>query len=163
MGEPLGRQRDHQVIHPRQPALPLADQLRAEAAVPVPGHVDLHRAGLGEHRLSAHAVAGVAAVAAGRVVLAVAEMIIHLALHRGLDDPLRQPSQQPTLAGQLQALRPRPVRELLHQLLINRVGHINRSPADRHLSFHISHRCLLRLRSYTVEGTVPPGEVPDAA
>ena len=38
--------------------------------------------------LGAGAVAGVAAVAAGRIVLGVAEVIVHLALGRGLDDRL---------------------------------------------------------------------------
>jgi hypothetical protein len=43
----LGGQRDHQIIHPSQPALSLAHQPRLEAAVPIPRRGDLHRPRLG--------------------------------------------------------------------------------------------------------------------
>jgi hypothetical protein len=43
---------------------------------------------------------GVTAVAAGRVVLGVTKMIVHLALRRRLGDQLGQPAQQPTLADE---------------------------------------------------------------
>jgi hypothetical protein len=40
-----------------KPALALADDLRLERAVPIPRHLDLDRADLGQHRLAAAAVA----------------------------------------------------------------------------------------------------------
>ena len=45
-----------------------------------------------EHRLVPVAVTGIAAVAAFRVVLAVAEMVIQLTFQGALDDHLGQPS-----------------------------------------------------------------------
>ena len=58
-GQALVHQLDDQIVDPDQPALALADQLRLEAAGPVPRHVDLHRADVGEHRLGPVAVAAV--------------------------------------------------------------------------------------------------------
>jgi hypothetical protein len=110
--QPLRRQGDHQLLHPGKPPLPLGDDLRLEAGIPVPRHADLHRARLGEHGLGAVAIAGIAAVAAGRIVLRVAEMVIQLALQRALDDHLGQPAQQATLAGQLQPARAGPLGQL---------------------------------------------------
>jgi hypothetical protein len=150
VGEPCGGQRDHQVIHAGQAPLPLGHELRLERGLPIPRHLDLHRAGLGQHRLGPLAVAGVLTVAADRVVLAIAEMVIHLALQSGLDDHLGQPAQQPAFARQLQPLSPSPLAQLANQLLIQvyRIVH------------NISHRCLLLLRSYTVICTAPPAEQP---
>jgi hypothetical protein len=83
----LGAQRDHHRIDALQAALAFADRGRLEGALPVPGHVDLDRADLGEHGLGASAVAGVAANAALRSVTLVAEMLAHLDLQAGLEDP----------------------------------------------------------------------------
>jgi hypothetical protein len=83
-------------------------------------------------------------------MLAVTEMIVHLALQGRLDHHLGQPAQQATLPDQLQTLGPRPIDQLPNQLLVHAIcrlgGHIHR---------HSSHRCLSSLRSYTVEITVP--------
>jgi hypothetical protein len=155
VGEPPGRQRDHQIIHAGQAPLPLGHELRLERGLPIPRHLDLHRAGLGQHRLGPLAVAGVLTVAADRVVLAIAEMVIHLALQSGLDDHLRQPAQQPAFARQLQPLGPSPLGQLPNQLLIHAIPPVGHSPGHLLLP-HISHWCLLHLRSYTVEITVPP-------
>ena len=46
-------------------------------------------------------VAGVAAIAAGRVVLGVAEMLIHLDLQAGLEDLLGEITEQPSRADQV--------------------------------------------------------------
>jgi len=89
-GQALGRQRDHQLVHPGEPSLPLGHDLRLETAVPVAGHVDLHRTDLGQHRLGAVAVAGIPTVAAGGVVALVAEVIGDLTLQRRLNQPFRQ-------------------------------------------------------------------------
>ena len=110
-GQPLRRQRDHHLVDPGQPPLPLA---RRSSARSVPsrsrGHVDLDRPDLGQHRLGPVPVAGVAAVPPGRVVLVVAEVVGDLALQRGLQHPLGQLRQQPALAGQLQPARAGPAR-----------------------------------------------------
>jgi hypothetical protein len=66
------------------------------------------------------AIAGIAAIAALRIVLAVAEMIVQLAFQRALDDHLGQLAQQPALSGQLQPAGAGPLGELTQQLLIGR-------------------------------------------
>jgi hypothetical protein len=55
---------------PGQPPLPFSDNFRLEAGIPVAWHADLHRTRIGEHTLRSAAVAGIAAVAARRVILA---------------------------------------------------------------------------------------------
>jgi hypothetical protein len=99
VGQSLGRQRHHHVIDPRQAALAFRYELRGEATFAVAGHTDLDRAGVGQHRLDSLAVAGVLPVTAGRVVLAVAEVVIEFAFQRGLDHRLRQLPQQPALTS----------------------------------------------------------------
>jgi hypothetical protein len=84
-------------------------------------------------------------------VLGVAEVIVELTLQRGLEHRLGQPGQQPTLPGQPQPLRPGSLGQLPDQLLIDRLqripaGERSTSPPP---ATHISHRCLLQLRSYT--------------
>jgi hypothetical protein len=69
-------------------------------------------------------VAGVAIVAAGRVVSVVAEVVGDLALQRGLDQPLRELGQQPALAGQLQPARTGPPDRPRDQLLVDPVQNI---------------------------------------
>jgi hypothetical protein len=39
--QPLGRQRQHHLVYPGQPALPLADDPRLERGVPVPRDLEL--------------------------------------------------------------------------------------------------------------------------
>ena len=64
--QPFRGQGNHHLIDPGQPPLPLGDDFRLETGVPVPRHGDLHRPGLGEHRLGPVAIAGIAAIAARR-------------------------------------------------------------------------------------------------
>jgi hypothetical protein len=78
--ESLGRQRHHQVLHPTQAPRPLGHHHRREATLTVPRHRDLHRPDLGQQGLGPPTVARVPAVAPDRVVLVVAEMLIHLRL-----------------------------------------------------------------------------------
>ena len=67
----------------------LAHDLRIEAAGAITGHLDFDFThGIGEHGFRAGAVAGVAAIAARRVVLRIAEMLIHLDLQPRLQDLL---------------------------------------------------------------------------
>jgi hypothetical protein len=50
MREPLGRQRQHDLIQPAQATLAPGQHDRSEAAVAVPGHIELDRADLGQDR-----------------------------------------------------------------------------------------------------------------
>jgi hypothetical protein len=61
--------RDDSLIEPVQPGLPLTHDLRLEGAVAVAGHVQAHRANLGEQRLGRGAVAGVPRTTSGRIML----------------------------------------------------------------------------------------------
>ena len=105
--------RQHDLVDPGQPPLPLLHDLRLEARVGVARHVDLDWADLGQHRLRPHSVAGVAGVSAHWVVLVIAQMLRHLLLERGLEHLFRQPGQQPVRTDQVDALGA----GLLHQLL----------------------------------------------
>jgi hypothetical protein len=118
--EPFRGQGNHHLVDPGQPPLPFSDDFRLETRVPVPRHRDFHRPRIGEHSLGPVTIAGIAAIAAGRVVLAIAEMIIHLAFQGALDHHLGQPAQQAALAGQLQPAGARPLGKLTQQLLIRR-------------------------------------------
>ena len=93
------------------------------------------------------AVTGITAVTAFRVMLAVAEVVIQLALQGALDDHLGQAAQQPALACQLQPAGAGPLCELAQHLLIScrqlRPGLVP-------VLCHVSHWCLLHFGSYTV-------------
>ena len=88
-------------------------------------------------------------------MLAVTQMIIQLALERGLHHPPGQPGQQPALADQPQTLGPGVISQLSHQLLIHRIQRLNHSVIHANKIIHVSHRCSLHLRSYTDNFTVP--------
>jgi hypothetical protein len=146
MRQSLGGQRDHQRVEPGQTALALAHDLWLERAVAVSRDRDLDRPNVGEHAFGPRTVAGVAAVAAGRVMFGVAQVRIHLALGRRLDDRLGQLGQQPVLAGQPQPLRAGPIDKLPDQLLVELVQphHVVRvGPLVRLIGNHISHSALL--------------------
>jgi hypothetical protein len=83
-------QRDHLLVEARQPPLALRHQLRLEAALAVPGHLDLDLTRVRLEALLRAAVARVAAVAALRRVLLIAQMLRELAFQRALEQPLRQ-------------------------------------------------------------------------
>jgi hypothetical protein len=106
------------------------------------------------------AVAGIAAIAARRVVLAVAEVVVQLALQGAPGHHLGQFSEQAALASQLQPAGAGPLGKLPQHLLIGR-GQLRRLLvlAGR----HVCHWCLLCLWSYTVEITVPPAYVYEEA
>src|SRR3954452_22122898 len=88
--QPAGIQADDPIIKAVQPGLPFGDDLRLEAAVAVARHGDLDRAVLANHRLARITVAAVAAAAAGRVALLIAEVLAQLSAER----PFEQPSLQ---------------------------------------------------------------------
>src|SRR6202008_2559814 len=86
----LCRERQYDLVDPRQTPLTLLNDLRLEAAVGVPRHVDSAGPDLSEHRLGPSAVAGVAAAPPSRVVLVIAQMLGHLRVQRGLEHILGQ-------------------------------------------------------------------------
>ena len=140
VGEPLGRQRTHQRIDTDQAPATLRHDLRLERRVAIPGHLELHRPHLGDHRLGACAVARVARQVTGRVVRLVAEMLGQLGLQRRLQHRLGQPGQQPAGPHQAHPLGVSPGHQLGRQLLqrararrvllhINSVSHYLSFPA----------------------------------
>ena len=145
-------QGDDQVVYSGQPPLLFGDDSRLETGIPVPRHREFHRPGLGEHRLIAVAISLIAAIAACRVVLGVAEMVIQLALEGALHDHFRQFPEQAALTGELQPAGPGSFGKLTQQLLISRRQLRARLAL---VVRHVSRWCLLRLGSYTVEITVP--------
>ena len=76
----------------------LLDDLRLEGPVTIPRHLDRHRAKAAFERLRRLAVARVAALVPGRVVLLIADVLGQLRGHRPLQQLLRQLLQQPVLA-----------------------------------------------------------------
>jgi hypothetical protein len=68
-GQTAGMQRQHDLIDAGQPPLPLGHDHRLEAAVAIPRHLDGDLTRVGEHRLGAFPVAGVAPVPTDRIVL----------------------------------------------------------------------------------------------
>jgi hypothetical protein len=79
MGQPLGRQRNHQIIDPGKPPLPFTHDHRLERGLPIPRHLNLHRTGLGHQRLRPRPIPRIFPVTASRIVLAVTKMVIHFA------------------------------------------------------------------------------------
>ena len=118
VGQPFRGQGNHHLVDPGQPPLPFRDNLRLETGIAVTRHGDFHRPRIGENPLGPVAVAGIAAITPGRVVLAIAEMVIQLAFQRALDHHLRQLAQQAAVAGQLQPASAGPLGKLPQQLLI---------------------------------------------
>jgi hypothetical protein len=153
--QPLRRQRNHQIINTGQPPLPLGHNHRLKRGLPIPRHVNLHRPSLPQHRFRPGPIPRIPPIAPNRIMLTVPEMIIHLTLQGGLQDHLGQPAQQPTLPSQLQTLSPGPINQLPNQVLIQAIGRLS-----GHVHRHNSHRCLSRLRNYTVEITVPLDRLP---
>src|SRR6185312_12296328 len=92
------------------------------------------------------AVSGIATVTAGRIVLAVAQVIVELALERRFDHHLRQLRQQPTLTGEPQTLGAGLLSQLPHQFVAGNTRlRLRRIQVNGRLVIvhHISHRCLL--------------------
>src|SRR5439155_26230119 len=83
-------EREDLLVEPLEAPLPLADDLRLEAALAVPRRFDPHRSLLGRKRLRRRAVAGVAAAAGRLLVRRVAEILGQLRRPRPLPQPLRQ-------------------------------------------------------------------------
>ncbi len=93
--QPSRGQRQHDLVDAVQPTLPLVHDLRLQAPVAVPRDVNPHRPELGEHRLRALAIAGVLPVAAGPVVLVIADVLGNLHLERGVVTLLVRPVSSP--------------------------------------------------------------------
>ncbi len=87
-----------------QAALTLTHNLRLEAAGPVPRGLQLHRPGLGQHRLGHAAVARVPAASSGRITGLVAQMVSELLGQGGLQHRLHHLTEQPGVSSDVQAL-----------------------------------------------------------
>jgi hypothetical protein len=96
-----GIERDDLVVETVQAGLALGHDLRLEAAVAIARHVDLDRTVLGQHRLAIGAIAVVAAAAARRIALLVAEMVRQLGTQGALEQGLLELLEQPFLAQQV--------------------------------------------------------------
>src|SRR5439155_5168717 len=83
-------EREDLVVEPLEAPLPLADDLRLEAALAIPRRFDPHRSVLGRKRLRRRTVAGVTGAAGRLLMRLVAEMLGQLRRHRPLNQPLRQ-------------------------------------------------------------------------
>ena len=117
VGQSLGRQRQHHLIHPTETPAALGHHGRLERAGPVPGHVDVDRADLGEHRLGAGPVARVPRVTPSRIVGFVTDMVGHLPPEHRLHHLLGQIGQQPARAHQTHAVGLGPHHQLVGQIL----------------------------------------------
>ena len=160
---------DSEITKPSTPVppLPLADDLRFERSVPIPRHIDLHRADVGDHRLRPRAIARVPAIAPSRIVLVVPEVVCDLAFQGRLQDPLGQLLQQPpspvswaplaracrtNLSTRSSSAASRPLRP----------SSISTSAVSATVDSCSDTRCSSLIRSYTVGLTVPllePGVV----
>ncbi|GAA2230053.1 hypothetical protein GCM10010104_24000 [Streptomyces indiaensis] len=115
-----------------------------EGAVAVARHGYLHRTDVGQDGLGAFAVAGVAAVLPGRIMLVISEVVGDLAFQGGLQQPLGQLLQQPALAGQLQALGLGAANQLVDQLVVHGLRRRSLRRLDRLGLGHVltGHRCI---------------------
>jgi hypothetical protein len=65
----------------------LGHDRRAERALTVAGNRDVHRTDLGQQRLGPRAITGIATVMPHRIVLVIAQVLVHLRLESGLQEP----------------------------------------------------------------------------
>ena len=119
-GQPLRGQRDHQVVHPTETTLPLRHDRRGERPIPIPGHLHRHRPHIRDQRLGPPAVTRVAVTAT--LVPAPAQVSVHLTLQRGLQEPLGQLLQQPTLTQQRHPLTPSLLSQTRHRRVVEHLG-----------------------------------------
>lgn len=157
-GQPPRGKRQHDLVDAIQPPLPLAHQLRGETAVAITRHLDLDRADLSQHRLGPGAVARVAAIAAGGLVLVVAQVLAHLRIQSGLEHLLGQPRQRAVRADQVDPIGAGLVHQFLRELLLinlsrhrlDALGHYQSFPAKQSRSACQDrlHRCSDRPPGY---------------
>lgn len=99
--EALGCQRQHNRVDITQTSLAFGHDHRGEGALPITRDGDLDRPDVvSQHRLGPDPVTGVPAVAAGDLVLVIAQMLRHLLVQSRLDHRLGQGLQHAIGAGQ---------------------------------------------------------------
>ncbi len=91
--------RDDLVVEACEPRLPLADDLRLKGAAAIARRLQRHFSEIALQRFGSRAVARVAAVIAGRVVLLIAGMLGHLSLHGALQQRFGQLLEQTVFAN----------------------------------------------------------------
>ncbi|MEY9776367.1 hypothetical protein ABH915_001975 [Arthrobacter sp. MW3 TE3886] len=115
MVNPRGGQREDDLVDPVQTSFSLGHNHRLERPVPIPGHLNLDRADLGQHGLRPGAVAHVGCDR--RLAMLVAQVLGQFRFQRGLQHIPRKLAQQPARAYQAHALllglREQPFRKLL--------------------------------------------------
>lgn len=84
-GQTFRRQRQDDLVDPRQTPLAFLDDLWIEGGVGVPRDLDLHGADLGQHGLAAPAVAGVSVVSPFYLVFLVSEVLVHFRFEGGFE------------------------------------------------------------------------------
>ena len=154
MRQPLGRQRAHQRVDPVEPAAALGHDHRLERAGPVPRHLEVHRADLGQHRLGPGPIASVPRMMPGRIVPVIAHVLGQLRLQRRLQHRLGQPGQQAARAHQRHTLLVGAVHQLHRQLLQRRRRPLNHL---RSTSGRVATRNVNRVSHYL---SFPAGSVP---
>ena len=95
---PTRIQRDDFIVEAVEAGLTFLDELRREAGVAVSRHLNLELAALATDGFRRLAVAGIAGVSAGGVMLFVAKMVGHLALQRPLHHCLSQLVEETIIA-----------------------------------------------------------------
>jgi hypothetical protein len=98
---PARIQRDDLLVKTIKAGLVLLDQLWLELTAAVTRHVNLDLSALAAHGLWSRAVAGVAGVVAGSVVLLVAEVVCQLSVESTLNQRLRELLEKPVLSKQV--------------------------------------------------------------
>ena len=116
-------------LNPSRRVWPLRTICGSKLPVAVPGHLQLDRPDVGQHRLAGGAVAAVTRPAASRVVLLIAQVPGHLLSQRPLQHRLGHLRQQPIGAQQLGPLRLRLAQQLIGELLIDKGPPAGGSPS----------------------------------
>ena len=131
-GQAAGREGEHDLINPVQTPLALGHDHRLEGPIPIPWHLNLHRADFGQHGLRPRAVAHVRRDRGLPVVMT--QVLGQLGFQRGLEDVLRQLVQQPTRADQAHSLLLRLGQQPLGEVLL--INDLSRHRID-HRACHL--------------------------
>ena len=129
----------------------------ARSCRPGRGHLNLHWADPGQHRLGPRTVAGVAAIAASRVILVITQVPGHLRLRRGLEHSLGQPGKQASPSEQFHTLGTGPLHQVAGELLL--------IDSSRHGLDHLGHNWSFpgKQKARRVGPTAAPGQKPPPA
>ena len=131
-GQAAGREGEHDLINPVQTPLALGHDHRLEGPIPIPWHLNLHRADFGQHGLRPRAVAHVGRDR--RLPVVVTEVFGQFGFQGGFQDILRQLVQQPAGPDQAHALLLRLGQQPLGEVLL--IDDLSRHRVD-HRACHL--------------------------